>query len=145
MVRVSRFKLPEETLNKLLDLFFEVVGKKNSKIAFNETVIDLLSPIERLMVAKRIAIMYLILKDIDHRTICFALKVSMATVSKYRIIMERSNGIVPTLRQMIKHDQMKLMLEELYSLLFPPGKSGVDWKVAWERKRKIERLKQQGI
>lgn len=142
---MSKFKLEERVTQKLFGLFFEIVGKKKNKEEFNRTICELLSPVERLMVAKRIAIIYLLLKGIDHRTICYVLKVSSATVSKYLLLMEKSEGVIPTFKAILKNEKIFNTLEELFNSLFAPGTYGVNWSAAWRRKFEIERKKSQGI
>jgi Trp operon repressor len=145
MARISRQLLDERVLNKLFDLFFEIVGKKYHKEEFRNVILDLLSPVERIMIAKRIAIIYLILKKIDQRNISTALKVSNATVSKFAILMERSVGIVPAFKTILRNEKFFDFLDELYDSLFPPGTYGTNWKDAWQKRIEINRRKTYGI
>ena len=145
MVRNSRFILSESLLEKLFDLFFEVVGKKSSKDEFKKIFVDLLTPAERIMLAKRVAIIYLLLKKIEYYNICDRLKVSSGTVAKYSLLMEKSEGIVPTFKQIVKNDKIKIFLEEVFNNIFAPGKPGVNWKIAWENKINLEKKKTFGI
>src|SRR3989338_208864 len=145
MVRNSRFTLSEDLLEKLFDLFFEIVGNKSSKDEFKKIFIDLLTPAERIMLAKRVAIIYLLLKKIEYYNICDRLKVSPSTVAKFVLLMEKSEGIVPTFKQIVKNDKVKIFLEEIFNNIFAPGKIGVDWKIAWENKINLEKKKTFGI
>lgn len=145
MTRISRYYLNEELLNKLFNLFFTVVGKKDDIDEFKETVIDLLSPTERIMIAKRVAIIYLLLKKIDHMTISDTLKVSPSTVAKFHLIMEKSQGIVPTFKKLIRNEKFKEFLEDIYLSFRGPGTYGVNWTSAWQQKKDLERRKQIGI
>ncbi|MEK7177760.1 MAG: Trp family transcriptional regulator [Patescibacteria group bacterium] len=145
MVRNSRFILSEDLLEKLFDLFFEVVGYKSSKDEFRKIFIDLLTPAERIMLAKRVAIIYLLLKKIEYYNICERLKVSSATVAKFALLMEKSEGIVPTFKQIVKIDKINIFLEEIFNNIFAPGKIGVNWKIAWENKINLEKKKTFGI
>jgi len=145
MVRISRFKLREEVLEKLFDLFFEVVGKKGNREEFREVIVDLLSPVERIMLAKRIAIIYLLLKEIDYYSICKVLKVSPSTVAKFSLLMEKSQGVVPTFKKIVTKEKVGEFLEEVFNALFPPGVPGINWKAAWERKIDLKRRKAFGI
>ncbi len=145
MVRNSRFKLDENVLEKLFDLFFEVVGKKADKDEFRKVIIDLLSSAERIMLAKRIAIIYLLLKKIEYYNICEVFKVSPSTVAKFSILMEKSEGIVPTFRYLVKKEKIGLFLKELFNDFYAPGVPGVNWKAAWQRKRDLQRKKTYGI
>ena len=145
MVRNSRFELSEELLEKLFDLFFEIVGNKSSKNEFKKIFVDLLTPAERIMLAKRVAIIYLLMKKIEYYNICDRLKVSPTTVAKYALLMEKSEGIVPTFKEIVKIDKVKIFLEEVFNNIFAPGKIGVNWKIAWENKINLEKKKTYGI
>lgn len=145
MVRNSRFQLSEDLLEKLFDLFFEVVGSQSSKNEFRKIFVDLLTPAERIMLAKRVAIIYLLLKKIEYYNICDRLKVSPTTVAKYTLLMEKSEGIVPTFKQIVKIDKVKIFLEEVFNNIFAPGKIGINWKIAWKNKIKHEKKKTFGI
>lgn len=145
MTRISRFSLNEDLLNKLFNLFFTVVGRKDDIDEFKETVIDLLSPTERIMIAKRVAIIYLLLKKIDHMTISDTLKVSPSTVAKFHLIMEKSQGIVPTFKKLLRNEKLKEFLKDIYLSFRGPGTYGVNWTSAWRQKLDRERRKQIGI
>src|SRR3989338_5439520 len=146
MTRISRFKLSKRVYDKLSILLFEVVGKKGSREDFNKVLVDLLSPVERIMIAKRVVIIFLLMKEIDYRTICEVIKVSNGTVSKFKLIMEKSDGIVPALERLVKNEKILIFLEGLYNELFQrPGTYGVNWKNAWQRKFDYERRKGEGI
>lgn len=145
MVRNSRFVLSDDLLEKVFDLFFEVMGNTSSKNEFRKIFFDLLTPAERIMLAKRVAIIYLLMKKIEYYNICDRLKVSSATVSKIALLMEKSEGIVPAFKQIVKIDKVKIFLEEVFNNIFAPGKTGVDWKIAWENKINLEKKKTFGI
>lgn len=145
MTHISRFKLNERVLDKIFKLFFEVVGKNPSKKEFEIITNELLSYTERIMIAKRIAIMYLLLRGIERRNIARVLKVSSETISKFSLLLRFSNGIKPILNRMKGSDELSIVLEELFHALFGPGNYGVDWTAAWERRRSISRKKEDGI
>ncbi len=145
MARISRFYLSQRTLQKMFDVFYEVLGRTKSKTEFLNIVDELVSPIEKIMIAKRIIVMYLLLREIDQRTICKTLKVSSATVAKFSLLLGNSSYIRETLNSMVKRDKLKLLLEELYSSVFAPGTVGADWKGAWKRQIDVERKKEIGI
>ena len=74
MTRISKHELTDEVLEKLFTLFFEIVGKKQRKDEFQKVINDLLTPVERIMIAKRIAIVYLLLKSIDIKQLLMYIK-----------------------------------------------------------------------
>ena len=138
MIRISRFKLDNRAYQKLFDLTFEVIGQKHNKEDFNKILFDLLSPSERIMFAKRIAIIYLLMKDIDYQIICSVLKVSNGTVSKFRLIKEKSIGIIPAIEKILKDEKISLFFLELLNILIPPGTPHTNWQTGWERKMEIK-------
>src|SRR3990167_9221979 len=136
MARVSKYKLRDDVLDKLFGLFFEIIGNQDDKKEFNEIINGVFSYNERIVFAKRIAIIYLLLKNIDFHNICMALNVSSATVAKFKLLIEDKNdGLIKAFDNIIIRD----------NTIFAPGKYGVNWKIAWERKRESERKKQFGI
>lgn len=145
MVRNSRFELSQDLLEKLFDLFFEIVGNTTSKDEFKKIFTDLLTPAERIMLAKRVAIVYLLLKKVEYYNICERLKVSQTTVARYSLLMEKSEGIVPAFKQIVQNDKVKIFLEETFNSIFAPGKIGINWKIAWENKKNLEKKKTFGI
>ena len=134
MTRISKYRLTELVYDKLSILLFEVVAKKNSREDFN-----------KIMIAKRVVIIFLLMKNINYHTICDVVKVSSATVSKFHFIMEKSDGIVPALKNLVRNDKIALFLQGFFNDLFPPGVRGVNWKAAWQSKFDYKRKKSEGI
>lgn len=145
MVRISYLQIKPEDYEKIFSIFYKVLGETENKDEFNKILFDLLTPAERIMLIKRIAIIYLLLKEIDYRMICKALKVSNTTVNKYKLSLERSEGIVPVLKSMVKHEKVWLFFEEIFSNIFYPGRPGINWTAAWEMKLTLERKKERGL
>jgi len=145
MVRISYLQIKAQDYEKIFSIFYKVLGETENKDEFNKILFDLLTPAERIMLIKRIAIIYLLLKEIDYRMICKALKVSNTTVNKYKLSLERSEGIVPVLKNMVKHEKVWLFFEEIFSNIFYPGRPGINWTAAWEMKLALERKKERGL
>jgi len=146
MARVSKYKLRDDVLDKLFGLFFEIIGNQDDKKEFNEIINGIFSYNERIVFAKRIAIIYLLLKNIDFHNICMALNVSSATVAKFKLLIEDKNdGLIKAFDNIIIRDKTKEIIDDFFNTIFAPGKYGVNWKIAWERKRESERKKQFGI
>ena len=114
MVRVSYFLIKDDDYEKIFSIFYKVIGQTNDREEFNKILFDLLTPAERIMIVKRIAIIFLLMKDIHYETICEVLKVSNTTVSKYKILMENSKGIVPVLKSMVKQEKIWIFFEDIF-------------------------------
>jgi len=145
MIRISYLQIKAQDYEKIFSIFYKVLGETENKEEFNKILFDLLTPAERIMLIKRIAIIYLLLKEIDYRMICKALKVSNTTVNKYKLSLERSEGIVPVLKNMVKHEKVWLFFEEIFSQIFYPGRPGINWTAAWEMKLALESKKERGL
>ena len=144
MPPISKHKLKNNVLSKLFALFFEIVGNTNRE-DFDLIVDDIFSSTEKVMIAKRITVMYLLLKNIDYTVICENLKISSSTVAKYRFILERSKGIKPRFNSIFTNEKILLFFEEVFLFMTGPGVAGSNWKVGWQHKRDIERRKKEGI
>jgi hypothetical protein len=146
MARISKYKLRDDILNKLFSLFFEIIGKQHDRDQFNVIINGVFSYNERIVFAKRIAIIYLLLKDIDFHNICMALNVSSSTVAKFKLLIEnKDDGLIEAFDNVIFRDRTKEIIDDFFNSIFAPGKYGVNWKIAWERKRESDRKKQYGI
>lgn len=145
MTRISRRPVKDRIMQRILQLFFEAVGKKSKQEDFLAVMHDLLSPTERVMIAKRVTIIFLLMKKIDYQTISDVVKVSAATVAKFQIIMENSKGIVKALQLMLLNDNLVNLFDEIMLAFKGPGMHGTDWGSAWRRKNELERRKAEGL
>lgn len=145
MVRNSPYVLKPEQFNKVFGVFYEIIGNSTDRDEFSRIMLDLLTPAERIMLVKRIGVIYLLMKNIDYRIICQTLKVSNTTVSKFRLMIEKSEGIVPALKSILTIDTISLFFEQVFADIFHPGVYGINWKSAWQRKLNVDRKKSTGL
>jgi uncharacterized protein YerC len=82
-MRISRRRLSKKVLIKIYQLFFKVISRFDDQKGFYEILDDIFYPTEKIMIAKRVAIIYLILKNIPQDRIAEVLKVSTGTVSRF--------------------------------------------------------------
>jgi len=145
MTRISQFKVDDDVLEKIFSLFFEVVSKGKNEVEFQNIIHDLLSPAERIMIAKRVAIFYMLMKKLDYYNIAKSLKVSPSTIAKFNLVKENSRGIISALKGTVRNEKIINFFEELILELRRPGKYGINWKDAWQEKIDHERKKEKGI
>ncbi len=145
MTHNSRKPLRTSTREKLFHIFYELLGSQKSESQFTNLISELFTPAEQIMFAKRIAILYLIQKRIDHATIRSVLHVSMSSISRYILLLENSEHLAPKLQTMANVDSLKLFFEQLISELLPPGAPMVNWGSAWKRKNRIAIEKKEGL
>lgn len=145
MSQLSKRKLKEEVSKQLFELTFSLLGKRRDRGDFQQTLFAILSPTEQYVLAKRIAVLYLLIKKIDYLIIRDVLKVSTSTISKCVMILENSKNLTKTLQSLAQNNQMKDIFLEAFSDFSSPGSYGISWKNAWRNKKEIERKKREGI
>ena len=92
---------------KLYNLVFEVISHSSRKDKFFHVFEDIFSPTEKMMIAKRVTIIYLLIKGIDQKIIADTIKVSTATVSKYAVMFYNRNTLLTRLiRHMIRKEKV---------------------------------------
>jgi len=148
MVRLNKIPLPHEKQEKIDYLLFLVISKSISdKTTFLKFISSFISPKEKDMIAKRVAIMYLLKRNMPTFMICSVLKVSKATVAKFALLVEDNTSPLPAiLTQLInKRDIVDLLESVLVDTLLQPGMVGVNWSLAWERKKRREKNRKEGL
>lgn len=145
MVQMSRYKVKDRVNEKIEDLLFEVLGVTRGRKDFNLILLSLLSPIERLMVGKRIAIMYLLELGIDYEIIRSILCVSTSTIAKCVIMLDTGKKIKEVISIQIRHKKLSDGILALISQIYTPGIYGFNWSNARRFHRELERRKVEGI
>lgn len=147
MVNISNRKLSEELLNKINKLFFEIFKKFETNHSFSTLMNDFFTPKERILLAKRIAIIYLLIKKIEQKNIANFLKVSTSTVCKYSILLEsKKSEMVEIIKAIIKKEKTFDFIDNLLADFFiRPGFQIGHWDSYWQHKRKKERKQIYGM
>ncbi len=111
MVRNSRHPLPEEILLKMYRLFFEIFNRYENKENFFELVDDLFTSAEKIMIAKRVGMIYLLIKRVDYRDISDILKVSTSTITHYASLFNNKESKIITIikNQLIKENILNFL------------------------------------
>lgn len=92
MTQVSKYLLPKPLEAQMFDLFFRALADLRLPSEIKEFLDDLLSPTEKIMLAKRLGIALLLIKDYDQRSISQTLKVSLTTVTKINFWLKNSGS-----------------------------------------------------
>lgn len=145
MTQISRFPLQKEVEKRVYEILMESVAAARSEETVKKLIDDLLSPTERLMIAKRLSIALLLIKKYDQRTISNWLKASLGTVSKVSVILQNGcGGYALVLESILKDEKLRGIAERIddtLANLFPPANR--NW-THWRRERwqdKMERKK----
>jgi len=142
MVHLSRFPVDNKKLVKVFNLLFEIINHTNGQNEFFILIKDIISPSEQIMIAKRIAIIYLLMKRVNSGDIAEYLKVSRSTISKFSLLFyEKDTVLITTIKQLLKKENISNFFDDLFSDLFiQPGIKIGHWQQHWEhKKRQINR------
>lgn len=134
MTRISKRKISGEILLRIYQLFFEVFSRSHSHDSFLVLLDDVLTPTEKIMVAKRIGIIYLLIKEVDQQTISEILKVSTSTVSIYCVqFYKRETRIVKIIKNMLTKEKVLDFMEDIFAgLWIQPGLKKGHYKLKLE-------------
>ena len=98
------------------------------------------------MIGKRMAVYFLLVKNIAWSDISDTLKVSVSLISKCSMTLQNNTEFGNVVKAIATHDIFIVQMEELINnLIAKPGYSMSNWKTAWRRKKETERKKSLGI
>jgi len=142
MVNLTKKYVDEKKIIKVNQLMFEILNKADDKDDFLAIIKDILSPPEQLMVAKRISIIYLLLKGIDQTSISCYLKCSRATVAKFSLLFyDKESKLIGVIGELLNQEKISHFFEDLFADIFiKPGLKIGHWQMHWDhKKRQTER------
>lgn len=110
---------------RMYNTLWEAISLIRSKHEIVSSLNDLLTPNERIMVAKRLGIAILLVKNTDYDTIKDMLKVSNETISKVSTILKISNGYRTMVKKILRSEAGRQFWQDVESLIYrwsSPGK-----------------------
>lgn len=144
MTQVSKIPLRKEIEKRIFEIFLTSLSRVRQKEEVKDFIDDLLSPIEQLMLAKRLSIAFLLKKGYDQRSICRILKVSLSTINRVSLHLRLGGkGYGKVIKEIIKEeksDDFWQKLDNFISDIVPP--KGRDWS-NWRRERRATILSRQ--
>jgi len=140
VTQVSKRYLSPNIQERMFEIFVNAISKAKYKSDVDGFLMDLLSPTERIMLAKRLAIAYLLVKkDWTHREISRILKVSLATIQRVSLVLNvQGNGYRKIVNSLLKDEQIENFMNKIADAItvIPPG--GANWK-QWRKERGAEK------
>lgn len=143
MTRISKKPIKEKLLTKIYKLFYEVFSRYEGQEDFLLIMDDILSPTEKIMLAKRLAIIYLLIKKVDYRDIADTLKVSTATILFYSTrFYKRNSRVVNIINKMLGKEKALNFLDDFFAnFMIRPGVHIGHWQLYRDHQLKQERRK----
>lgn len=143
MAQISKRVLQKNVEERILDLFWTSLSMLSTKEKVALFLDDLLSPTEKLMLGKRLAIAFMLMKGYDYPSINNRLKVSDSTIWNVKMnLTYKGKGYNMAIEQIMSKEKWEKFWQDLdhfFGKVLPP-RYGTNWKEArrkqWENRRK---------
>ena len=130
MSQVSRRFINRTTQERIFNLFVSGLIMCNAKDTTVSLIDDLLTPTERVMLAKRFSIAYMLSEGYSYDMIEQTLKVSRTTIGRVSLwLKEKGAGFRTVIGKIKRHEGMKKILEGVKDSIeeFIAGVPGQNW------------------
>lgn len=126
MSQVSKYPISKDVYDRCWEIFTKtIISVRTSKDA-DEIIKDLLTPTERVMLTKRLAIAFLLSQGYEYREISKVLRVSFPTISMVNLGLKYgNNGYKKAVDRILKDEKLKEILNKTAQLLITPGTKGM--------------------
>ena len=128
MTRVSKYYVDKQVLSEINEAFRWLISRINNDKIVDSFVDDFFTDEERLMLAKRLFVGYLVAKGLDYQEIVSLLKVSPATVRQTKDWLKRRAGYREIVKMLVKRQrdiEFEKKLEKIARRIWPQSKR--DW------------------
>jgi uncharacterized protein YerC len=121
MSQVSTHFMSPKISSKVYEVFIDSIKNSRSKSEVISFLDDLLSPTEKTMLAKRVAIAYLLLEDkYTYREISKILKISLGTIAKVHATFAlKGEGYRKIVGNLVTNKTIKNLISEFLDLITP--------------------------
>lgn len=147
MTQVSKRFVSKDIQQRIFEVFWESISLCKNKDLAASFLEDLLTPTEKIMLAKRVSIAFLLLKGYDYEAINQTLKVSDQTIWSVKVwLKSKGQGYRKILDQILTGEKWEKFWNDLDDfigkILSPTPGKGVDWRNT--RKREwVEKMARQ--
>lgn len=144
MSQVSKNKLNAKVYDKIFSLLPEFFGRLSRKNQEQALINTIFSSSERVMIAKRLAISFMLIKGYTYHQIMEKIKVSLGTVAKVAELTKNADDVfVKELHSVAKEEQFVEFLNIIgYKLEIALPPKGSNWSV-WRRRIEEEKRNNQ--
>jgi len=145
MAQVSRRQLNKNVANKIHDLFLEIISQTKNRGKARIFMRFFFSSTEKVMFSKRLAVFYLLAKNLSGVEIAEILKMSPATISKIKILFEHLSGEERSFfAKLAAKKETAILFGDIIKAFYygPLPPKGADWsewrrnKTKWEKELK---------
>lgn len=143
MSQVSKYPIHKDVEKRIFEVFKNTISYLHSSEDIEDFLEDFLSPIEKIMLAKRISIAILLTKGYSYPSIGKILRVTPSTIANVSLSLKYSGRgykkIVEKILSDEKRDEFWQKIEDMLTETLPP-KKGTDWS-KWRSEYEREKWK----
>lgn len=141
MTQVSKRYLAPNVQKRMYEILIKAISKASYSQDIIQFLTDLLSPTEQIMLAKRLAIAYLLVKeDWTTREITQILKVSLTTVNRVSLTLNiQGRGYRKIIKSLIRDEKVEEFMNKIADAITSIPPKGQDWS-RWRREKEAKKL-----
>lgn len=145
MTQVSKHPLSKAIYERIFEIFIKSIVSIKDKKEAEDFLNDFLTPTERIMLAKRLAIAVLLTKDYDYNQIHKLLHVSTATIGGVNILLKYTGeGYKKVIDKLLKEETIKNLLLSVVEDFAAVGSIGGKGSGAWrDVRRRIQKKRRE--
>lgn len=145
MSQVSKYPISKEVADRIFEILLKSLVKIKEEKEADEFISDLLTPTEKIMLAKRLAISLLLEKGYDYRTIQRIIRVSSPTITSVNIARQYgSRGYKKLILEIIKEEKIVKYFQEAVSKFLSISAQGGKGSGFWRYlKQEVDEKKNQ--
>lgn len=138
MTKVSKRLLNKNLENRIFEVFIKTIVDLKDPDDVRNFINDLLSPVERIMLVKRLAIAILLTRGYTYQMIDDALKVSQPTIMKVSLGLKYgvNNGYKKVVDNFLKREKREESIDKIEEILLQLSPPKTLQSLAYERKSK---------
>lgn len=146
MAQISKYPISKEVADRIFEVFLKTFVEIKSKEDADQFISDFLTPTEKIVLAKRLAIAFLLEKGCDYQTIQKIIKVSAPTIASVNTARKYGNNSYKKIISKIISEE-KLMdffdeaIQKILSIPAQGGKGSGVWRYLKEEHNKQKRRK----
>lgn len=132
MAQVSKYPIPKEVADRIFEIFLDAFVKLRDRREAEQFLTSLLTPTEKIVLAKRLAIAFLLEKGYDYETIKKVLRVSSPTIASVKLVKNyMGEGYERIIGRILRDQKIKNFIEKSIINLISPmavGSKGGTWR-----------------
>lgn len=112
MSQISKYPIYKQIADRIFEIFLNAFVHIKNKEEADEFVSDFLTPTEKIMLAKRLAIAFLLEKNYDYRSIQKLIRVSSGTIASVNLLLHLgSTGYKKLVSKIVKEEKITGIFE----------------------------------